>query len=138
MTCSSSCRSAKLRTRSSETMSASSEVSLLKRQVVGPGEERRLRAGGNRAPHGKAEVEGREGGGASAGGEGLRSGEPAWGDPFRWCLAGRGVTARPSVEAKPPRGGGRRREPAHVLAGTAGGVPTPVQARGRWSGGGAP
>jgi hypothetical protein len=52
-------------------------------------------------------------------------------------LAGR-VTARPIAEAKPRRGGGRRREPAHVLAAAAGAVPAPVQARGPWSGGGAP
>ena len=52
-------------------------------------------------------------------------------------MAGR-VTDRHSAEAKPRRGVGRRREHAHVRAHAAGAVTAPVQARGRWSGGGAP
>jgi len=50
----------------------------------------------------------------------------------------RRVPDRSPADAKPRHGGGRRREPAHVLAHAAGAVTAPEKARGRWSGGGAP
>ena len=66
MTCSSSCRRVKLRTRRSDTMNDSSEVSS-RSEVLGPGEERGLRPLG---ANWRAEVQSRQGGGRPPGARG--------------------------------------------------------------------